>query len=40
MLKYTSTGGVVMFSRALRPYKRRGIRVNVLCPEVRLNMKN
>jgi len=32
---YTSAGGVVMFSRALRLYKREGIRVNVLCPEVR-----
>ncbi|XP_022746330.1 prostaglandin reductase-3-like isoform X2 [Durio zibethinus] len=28
-----SKGGVVMFSRALAPYKRQGIRVNVLCPE-------
>ncbi|XP_027348671.1 prostaglandin reductase-3 isoform X1 [Abrus precatorius] len=28
-----SKGGVVMFSRALRLYKRQGIRVNVLCPE-------
>ncbi|KAF7810910.1 prostaglandin reductase-3 [Senna tora] len=28
-----SKGGVIMFSRALRPYKRQGIRVNVLCPE-------
>ncbi|KAG5143703.1 hypothetical protein JHK82_019398 [Glycine max] len=28
-----SKGGVVMFSRALRLYKREGIRVNVLCPE-------
>jgi len=40
MLKYTSAGGVVMFSRALRLYKRQGIRVNVLCPEVRSNLKN
>lgn len=30
------TGGVVMFSRSLVPYKRQGIRVNVLCPEVRV----
>jgi NADPH:quinone reductase-like Zn-dependent oxidoreductase len=28
-----SKGGVVMFTRALRLYKRKGIRVNVLCPE-------
>ncbi|XP_057417183.1 uncharacterized protein LOC130711530 isoform X2 [Lotus japonicus] len=28
-----SKGGVVMFSRSLRLYKRQGIRVNVLCPE-------
>ncbi|KAG7030991.1 Prostaglandin reductase-3 [Cucurbita argyrosperma subsp. argyrosperma] len=28
-----SKGGVVMFTRALSPYKRKGIRVNVLCPE-------
>ncbi|RDX57695.1 15-hydroxyprostaglandin dehydrogenase [NAD(+)], partial [Mucuna pruriens] len=28
-----SKGGIVMFSRALRLYKRQGIRVNVLCPE-------
>ncbi|XP_028777071.1 prostaglandin reductase-3 [Neltuma alba] len=28
-----SKGGVVMFSRSLRPYKHQGIRVNVLCPE-------
>ncbi|KAI9127937.1 hypothetical protein K1719_000930 [Acacia pycnantha] len=34
-----SKGGVVMFSRSLRPYKRKGIRVNVLCPEfVQTNM--
>ncbi|XP_030524997.1 prostaglandin reductase-3 [Rhodamnia argentea] len=26
-------GGVVLFTRSLAPYKRRGIRVNVLCPE-------
>ncbi|KAK9056670.1 hypothetical protein SSX86_024032 [Deinandra increscens subsp. villosa] len=25
--------GVVMFTRALAPYKKKGIRVNVLCPE-------
>lgn len=25
-----------MFSRSLRLYKRQGIRVNVLCPEVRV----
>ncbi|CAN6466691.1 unnamed protein product [Victoria cruziana] len=31
---YAATkGGVVMFSRSLVPYKRQGIRVNVLCPE-------
>eukprot|EP01018_Ginkgo_biloba_P036615 Gb_28193 [translate_table: standard] len=29
-----SKGGVVMFSRSLTRYKRKGIRVNVLCPEV------
>ncbi|GMH03280.1 hypothetical protein Nepgr_005119 [Nepenthes gracilis] len=28
-----SKGGVVLFTRSLRPYKRQGIRVNVLCPE-------
>ncbi|KAL4319199.1 hypothetical protein GQ457_18G016520 [Hibiscus cannabinus] len=28
-----SKGGVVMFTRSLAPYKRQGIRVNVLCPE-------
>ncbi|XWS54816.1 hypothetical protein CRYUN_Cryun10bG0121700 [Craigia yunnanensis] len=28
-----SKGGVVMFTRSLVPYKRQGIRVNVLCPE-------
>lgn len=28
-----SKGGVVMFSRSLSTYKRKGIRVNVLCPE-------
>ncbi|KAJ6345859.1 hypothetical protein OIU78_008507 [Salix suchowensis] len=28
-----SKGGVVMFTRSLVPYKRRGIRINVLCPE-------
>ncbi|CAN6466690.1 unnamed protein product [Victoria cruziana] len=34
---YAATkGGVVMFSRSLVPYKRQGIRVNVLCPELRL----
>ncbi|KAJ9561030.1 hypothetical protein OSB04_006190 [Centaurea solstitialis] len=26
-------GGVVMFTRSLAPYKRKGIRINVLCPE-------
>ncbi|XP_021731736.1 prostaglandin reductase-3-like [Chenopodium quinoa] len=26
-------GGVALFTRALRPYKHQGIRVNVLCPE-------
>ncbi|KAK9166441.1 hypothetical protein Scep_001632 [Stephania cephalantha] len=31
---YSGTkAGVVMFTRSLVPYKRRGIRVNVLCPE-------
>ncbi|ERM97142.1 hypothetical protein AMTR_s00126p00099760 [Amborella trichopoda] len=31
---YSGTkGGVVMFTRSLIPYKRQGIRVNVLCPE-------
>ncbi|XP_031394131.1 probable quinone oxidoreductase [Punica granatum] len=34
-----SKGGVVMFTRSLVPYKRRGIRINVLCPEfVRTDM--
>ncbi|KAK4805068.1 hypothetical protein SAY86_004885 [Trapa natans] len=28
-----SKGGVVMFTRSLAPYKRRDIRINVLCPE-------
>ncbi|XP_039001824.1 probable quinone oxidoreductase [Hibiscus syriacus] len=28
-----SKGGVVLFTRSLTPYKRQGIRVNVLCPE-------
>lgn len=28
-----SKGGVVLFTRSLAPYKRHGIRVNVLCPE-------
>ncbi|KAK9044328.1 hypothetical protein V6N11_072638 [Hibiscus sabdariffa] len=28
-----SKGGVVMFTRSLAPYKRQGIRVNVICPE-------
>lgn len=28
-------GGVIMFTRSLAPYKRQGIRVNVLCPEVK-----
>eukprot|EP00262_Sarcandra_glabra_P003563 TRINITY_DN14304_c0_g1_i1.p1 TRINITY_DN14304_c0_g1~~TRINITY_DN14304_c0_g1_i1.p1 ORF type:complete len:495 (+),score=90.93 TRINITY_DN14304_c0_g1_i1:140-1624(+) len=28
-----SKGGVVLFTRSLVPYKRQGIRVNVLCPE-------
>ncbi|KAL5541104.1 hypothetical protein UlMin_043390 [Ulmus minor] len=28
-----SKGGVVMFTRALLPLKRQGIRINVLCPE-------
>lgn len=26
-------GGVVMFTRSLVPYKRKGIRINVICPE-------
>ncbi|KAH7833264.1 hypothetical protein Vadar_004652 [Vaccinium darrowii] len=29
-----SKGGVVLFTRSLVPYKKQGIRVNVLCPEV------
>nr|POF00667.1 15-hydroxyprostaglandin dehydrogenase [nad(+)] [Quercus suber] len=33
-----SKGGVVLFTRSLVPYKRKGIRVNVLCPEVRFWM--
>ncbi|WOH04726.1 hypothetical protein DCAR_0624138 [Daucus carota subsp. sativus] len=28
-----SKGGVVLFTRSLAPYKKKGIRVNVLCPE-------
>ncbi|EEF43705.1 prostaglandin reductase-3 [Ricinus communis] len=28
-----SKGGVIMFTRSLVPYKRQGIRINVLCPE-------
>ncbi|XP_050209607.1 uncharacterized protein LOC126660257 [Mercurialis annua] len=28
-----SKGGVVMFTRSLVPFKRQGIRINVLCPE-------
>ncbi|XP_057534502.1 uncharacterized protein LOC130812882 [Amaranthus tricolor] len=28
-----SKGGVIMFTRTLRPYKHQGIRVNTLCPE-------
>lgn len=32
-------GGVVMFTKSLVPYKRKGIRINVLCPEVRLQIK-
>ncbi|KAM7479198.1 hypothetical protein LguiA_027411 [Lonicera macranthoides] len=28
-----SKGGVVMFTRSLRPYMGQGIRINVLCPE-------
>ncbi|XP_010269209.1 PREDICTED: probable quinone oxidoreductase [Nelumbo nucifera] len=28
-----SKGGVVLFTRSLAPYKRQGIRINVLCPE-------
>nr|GEW72580.1 ARP protein [Tanacetum cinerariifolium] len=35
----SAKGGVVMFTRALARYKRKGIRVNVLCPEfVRTDM--
>lgn len=30
----TFAGGVVLFTRSLALYKRQGIRVNVLCPEV------
>ncbi|MBA0875114.1 hypothetical protein Goshw_026516 [Gossypium schwendimanii] len=31
---YSATkGGVVVFTRSLAPYRRQGIRVNVLCPE-------
>ncbi|MBA0698650.1 hypothetical protein Goari_000350, partial [Gossypium aridum] len=31
---YSATkGGVAMFTRSLAPYRRQGIRVNVLCPE-------
>ncbi|KAK8485190.1 hypothetical protein V6N13_128761 [Hibiscus sabdariffa] len=30
----SSKGGVVMFTRSLAGYKRNGIRVNVLCPDV------
>lgn len=31
---YTATkGGVVLFTRSLLPFKRQGIRINVLCPE-------
>jgi hypothetical protein len=29
----SAKGGVVMFTRSLAPYKRQGIRINVLCPE-------
>ncbi|KAG9148209.1 hypothetical protein Leryth_014105 [Lithospermum erythrorhizon] len=29
----SSKGGVVLFTRSLAPYKRQGIRINVLCPE-------
>ncbi|KAH9695567.1 PKS ER domain-containing protein [Citrus sinensis] len=28
-----SKGGVVLFTRSLTPYKSKGIRINVLCPE-------
>ncbi|KAL5855604.1 hypothetical protein ACOSQ4_005406 [Xanthoceras sorbifolium] len=28
-----SKGGVILFTRSLAPYKRKGIRINVLCPE-------
>lgn len=31
---YVFVGGVVLFTRSLAPYKRKGIRINVLCPEV------
>ncbi|KAF9675918.1 hypothetical protein SADUNF_Sadunf09G0083700 [Salix dunnii] len=30
----SAKGGVVMFTRSLVPYKHRGIRINVLCPEI------
>ncbi|XP_023747559.1 uncharacterized protein LOC111895717 [Lactuca sativa] len=30
----SSKGGVVMFTRSLSSYKEKGIRVNVLCPEI------
>lgn len=34
VLRSLYTAGVVMFTRSLVLYKRKGIRVNVLCPEV------
>lgn len=33
-------GGVVLFTRSLTPYKREGIRVNTLCPEVKKSLVN
>lgn len=38
IIGYFFVGGVVLFTRSLVPYKRKGIRVNVLCPEVRFWM--
>ncbi|KAF6138982.1 hypothetical protein GIB67_010708 [Kingdonia uniflora] len=35
-----SKGGVILFTRSLVPYKRRGIRVNVLCPEFSCGVNN
>ncbi|GKV52123.1 hypothetical protein SLEP1_g58716 [Rubroshorea leprosula] len=36
----SSKAGVVLFTRSLAPYKRQGIRVNVLCPEPPLAVAN